>query len=61
LQKIPHHAEESLQAALMSAISETILRDALLTALTDSVKAAACAETEGSGKPGRPTSHRRAG
>ena len=38
--------EESLQAALMGAISETILRDALLTALTDSVKAAACAETE---------------
>lgn len=42
----PTMPEEALHAAVMGAISEAILREALLTALTDSVKAAACAGSE---------------
>ena len=42
----PTLPEESLHRALMSAISEVITRDALVDALTDSVRAAACAETD---------------
>ena len=42
----PAIPEEALHAAVMGAVSEAILRDALLTALTDSVRAAACAGTE---------------
>ena len=44
--KSPTMPEEALHSAIMSAISEAILQDALLTAITDSVKAAACADSD---------------
>ena len=45
----PTMPEEVLHAAIMNAISEAILRDALVAAITDSVKAAACAESDAAG------------
>ena len=42
----PTIPEEALHAAIMSAISETIQRKPLLDAVTESVKAAACADTD---------------
>ena len=47
--KSPTMPEEVLHVAIMSVISEAILRDALLSAITDSVKAAACAESDAAG------------
>gem|GEM_PF-644364 len=41
----PTMPEDALHAAILGAVSEAILRGALLDALTDSVRAAACAET----------------
>ena len=42
----PTMPEEALHAAIMAAISEAIVREALLTAITDSVRAAICAKSE---------------
>jgi len=41
----PTMPEDALHAAILGTVSEAILRGALLDALTDSVRAAACAET----------------